>query len=459
MIRKIIKLIQLLLIVYVFGWCLPIPAWAVVGDEEINYATITDMRRDHEELMTEEFEGSDEEQRAYLIRLVEEKRKKAAEGSEEEKTLSQELIRLKSESLIRTKKWRDRIRFSPFEKISFDSNIQNQKQAKSDVIFNSGLGMQIDLGTQRTDIDIDYLGSYAAYIKKPELNRFENQLAVNGRYPFSSKTNATASYRLSTTGDQNSEIRSVLERLRQDAALTFNQRLSRKTAIRIGQTFSDVFFLSKKDQGNDSSQYTLSPEFNYLISHKTSIFARYAFGISKGGLNDSNDATAHELRGGIRGKIAPKTTALLDFGVSRQNLDTLGGHVNGFVAEVVVITNITRKSRLELLINRSFSKTNETTGSNFFVTENYRLTGTTQFRRHIAGEVLIGLRRNLFEQNNSISDTNQRDLTLELGSTLRYDFRKWLSLELQYLFTGVNASDSRREYGKHLVSLALNGKY
>jgi len=433
--------------------------FAIVGDEEISYSTITEMRHAHEELQKEKDDSEEEEKRVYLIQLVEEKIQKAKQGSEEEKVLSNELIRLRSESLIRKKNWRDRIRLTPFERIAFDSNVLNQKNAESDTIFHSGFGLQADLGAQRAALDLDYFGSYAAYVKHTDLNRFENQLGLNLRYPFSSKSNVTASYRLSSTGNQNSEIRSVLKRIRQDMGVTFNQRLSRKTGIRIGQTFSNVFFMSDKDKDESSSQYTISPEIDYFLSKKTSLFARYAYGIASGGRDNVNDSTAHELRGGIRGKVAPKTTVLLDLGYSRQNLDTLGGHTNAFVAEVVIITNMTRKSRLELLINRSFSKSTQTEGSHFFVTENYRLTGSTQFRRYLYGELLAGVRRNLFEKNGSISNTDRKDLTLELGSTLRYDFRKWLSLEFRYLFNIVDATEKNREFVKQLLSVAFNGKF
>ena len=435
--------------------------YAIVGGENISTDQLIEFRREHEATVApEDFDTKkEEEKRAYLIRTLEEKRQSAQTGSEEDKALGEEILKLKSQALLKKKSWKERIEFTPSERIVVDSNIRNQKEAKGDIIFHTGSGVQMDLGTDRTRFEVDYTGAHANYFHNHKLSRFEHNLGTSARYPVSSKTDVSGSYRLTSTGEQTSEIRNILKRLRQDIALTFNQRLSRKTNIRISQTYSDTFFTSRANRDNSSNQYVLSPELDYFLSSKTSFFGRYALGFSGGGVDDTNKTTAHELRGGLRGKIAPKTTALLDLGISRQNQRQLEGHLTAFVGEVVIITNITRKSKAELTFNRSFSQAVETEGSNFFVTENYKLSGTTQFRRFLAGTVFAGMRRNVFEQNGKVSGSTQHDLTLELGTTLRYDFRKWLTLEFRYLFSGVNASDSLREYAKHLFSFALIGRY
>ncbi len=433
--------------------------YAVVGDENIGSEKMDEIRREHEKIMEEENEKKEEEKRANMIRTLEEKRQKAAGGTEEEKALSEELSKLRSEVLLRKKRFRDRIRITPSERVVFDSNVRNQKNAKSDIIFNSGAGLELDLGTPRTRINVDYLGAHADYLHNSKLSRFEHQLGTDINYPISSKTEVEGTYKLSATGNQTSEIRSIANRLRQDAGIIFKERLSKKTGLRLSQTYSDTFFYRRANRDNSRRQFVFSPEFDYFVSPKTSFFTRYALGFASGGAGGSNRAIANEFRGGVRGKIAPKTTALLDLGYSNQQQRTLGGHTNAFVAEVVVISNLTRKSRVEFLINRSLSQATETKGSNFFVTENYRLTGSTQFRRYLSGEIFSGLRRNVFDQHGKTAGSNQRDLTLELGATLRYDFRKWLGFELKYIFTGVNATDSNREYAKHIASFAVNGRY
>ena len=441
--------------------CLVAPPrlFGVVGDEEIAPGRLLEIHHQHEVLTEDQRRQDEEEKRAYQIRLLEEKRKKIQGGSGEDKELIAEIAKLKSGVLIRKKRLRERIRATPTERVIFDSNIRNQKVAKSDIIFNTGSGLQINLGTQRTKIDVDYNSAYVNYLHNRKLSRFEHQLGTSVRYPVSSKTDLEGSYQLSSTGNQTSEIRGILNRLRQDASVTFNQRLSQKTGIRIGQTYSDVFFYNRSNRDSSSNQYVFSPEINYLISRKTSVFGRYAFGLSGGGTGGSNKTVANEFRGGIRGKIAPKTTALLDLGYSNQRLRTIGGNVNAFVAEVVVIGDVTRKSRIEFLVNRSFSQAVQTEGSNFYVTENYRLTGSTQFRRFLYGELSAGVRRNVFDQGGKVSGSSEHDLTLELATTLRYDFRKWLGFELRYLFSTAHASQSDRDYQKHLLSFAVSGKY
>ncbi len=434
------------------------PSFAIVGDEEISPGRLLEIRHQHDALMETEKRRSDEE-KAYQIELLEEKKQKLESGSPEEKELLDEISKLKSGVVVQKKRWKDKIRFMPTERVVFDSNIRNSRVAKSDLIFNTGTGIQMNLGTQRTKIDVDYDGAYANYLHNHKLSRFEQRLGTSLQYPVSSKTDIEASYHVSSTGDQNSEIRGILERLRQDASLTFNQRLSQKTGIRIGQTYNDVFFYKKSSRNNSGSQYVFSPELNYLISQKTTAFARYALGLAGGGVDDSNKSVANEFRGGIRGKILPKTTGTIDLGYSNQRLTTLGGSVTAFVAEAVVISDITRKSKLEFLMNRSFSQAVQTEGSNFYVTENYRVTASTQFRRFLAGSLNAGVRRNSFDQGGKITGSSQRDLILELGAALRYDFRKWLGFELSYLFSGANSNNKDREYSKQVISLAVNGRY
>ena len=434
-------------------------AFPVVGDEDIAPGRLLEIHNAHEELTSEERKRDEEEKRPYQIRLLEEKRKQIENGSKEDKELVAEIARLKSSVLVQKKRWKDRIQIAPREKIVFDSNILNQKKGKSDVILNSGTALELNLGTQKTKWQTVYDGAYVRYTHNSKLSRGEHRLGTSLRYPISSKTDMEASYHLTSTGNQNSEIHGVLKRLRQDAALTFNQRLSQKTGIRVSQTYSDVFFLEKASQNDSSSQYVISPELNYYISQKTSTFLRYALGFSAGGQNDSNEAVANEFRGGIRGKIAPKTTAVVDLGYSSQRLKKLGGSTNAFVAEVVVISDITRKSRIEFLINRSFSQAVQTEGSTFYVTENYRLTGRTQFQRFLSADLNAGVRRNLFDNSGRISSSSTRDLILELGGGMRYDFRKWLGFELRYVYSSASSTQADHEYGKQLVTFAVNGKY
>lgn len=432
--------------------------YAVIGDEEISSQTLEEIRREHEEEMEEE-EKKEEEKRAQLIRVIEEKQKKAAEQGESAGISETELAKLKSEALLKKKRFRERIHITPFERFVFDSNVRNQKEAKSDIIFNTGSGVQLDLGTERTKFNVDYIGLHADYWKNRKLSRFEHQLGTLLRYPISSKSEVEASYKLSSTGNQTSEIRNILRRLKQDAGILFKQRISSKTGFRLNGVYSDTFFRSSSTRDNSRRQFVFGPELNYFVSRKTSLFTRYALGFSSGGVNERNKAIANEFRGGIRGKLAPKTTALLDLGYSHQKLKTLGGNANAFVAEVVIISNLTRKSRVELLINRSFSQSVETVGTNFYVTENYRLSGTTQFRRFLMGQIFSGLRRNTFDQGGRISGSDQRDLILEVGGSLRYDFRKWLGFELRYVFSGADSTNEAREYAKHVASFAVNGRY
>ncbi len=460
-IKRIQKPVTLgVIAVFLFMMCAAKKLYAVVGHEDIDRYVIEEVRDEHEEIVDEEQKKKEEEKRAYLMKLLEEKRKSAAgTDSAEAKNLQDEIAKLKSEVLQQKKSWRDRVRLTPTERIVFDSNIRNQKDAKSDIIFNSGTGVRLDLGTKRTQIDLNYDGAHARYLRNPKLSRFEHRLNTSVRYPVSSKTQIDASYGLTSTGNQTSEIRSIINRLRQDIALVFKQRMSQKTGFRLAQTYSDLFFYRSSREDDASRQYVISPEFNYFVSKKTSVFTRYALGFSGGGVGGSNRSIAHEFRGGLRGKIAPKTSILLDLGFSHQRQLEVGRNQNAFVGEVVLITNVTRKSRLELLVNRSFSQAIDTAGSNFFITENYRLTGITQFRRYLYGDVSAGLRRNIFEQNGSVSNPDQKDLILELATSLRYDFLRWLGLELRYTFATLASKQSSREYDKHVLSLAFNGKY
>lgn len=432
---------------------------AIVGEEEISPSKIKEIKLEQEKMIEEEQKTKEEDERAYLMKTLEEKRKKAAAGSPEEKVLAEELLKLRREMLLKKKRWQERVRLKPYERFVFDSNIQNSRTAKSDIIFDTGTDIQLDLGTRRTRLDVNGTVAYEKYLHNSKLSRFENRLGVDGSYPISSKSQVDASYLIYSTGDQNSEIRSIVERLRQEAALIFRQRVSEKTAVRIAQTYSDVFFYKQANREDSSRQYVLSPELNYFFSKKTSAFARYAFGLSGGGQNGSNEAIANEIRGGIRGKIAPKTTALADFGYSLQSKKKPKGNQNAFVAEMIVISNITRKSQIEFLMNRNFSQAVATSGSSYYITDNFRLTGSTQFRRFLYGDLSAGLRRNTFEQEGKVSGSDQHDLIVELSSSLRYDFRKWLGFELRYLFSCAASNESSREYAKNLFSFAINGRY
>ena len=132
----------LLSAVMIFVFSVSRNVFAVVGDEEIDPGRLAEIRLEHQREMEERIKSEEEEKRAGLIRLLEEKKKNAA-GTPDESRMNEEIAKLKSEALTKRKRFKDRIRFTPFERVVLDSNVRNQRVAKSDPILIQALGFSL----------------------------------------------------------------------------------------------------------------------------------------------------------------------------------------------------------------------------------------------------------------------------------------------------------------------------
>jgi hypothetical protein len=458
----------------------PTFAYAIVGSEDINEETLYRFRRAHEKDVYDEREKKEEEKILAQIRIAEEKKEalrkgavEAGEGKsskeeqkklseEEQKKLANEITKLQIELLPKKKRWRDRVKVAPFVRTTYDSNLQHQPkhQSKYDVFTDTGGAIQTELGTAKTQADIDYRGAYETHFHQTKESRWEHAAAAELGYDISQKTKMTGYYRFAYTAGQTSEIRSLSQRIINDLGTSLNYRLSKKTGVRMRVDYRRQDFTKPQTKSSSSSEVQFGPEFDYYLSDKTALFGRYAIGFSNGGLDGSNKAVANDIRAGIKGKILPKTSVLIDMGATAQkNTGSLSGWNSEFSGEAIVIYDLTPKTRAELFMNRNFNQAVQTAGSTFYSTTNFGLRFFSKFTRRFMGQLETSLRRNRYATGGTLSSSGEHDTIIYTLFRLQYEIRQWFLVGLQYRLDLATSNKKQSEYTAHQVSLDLIGKF
>lgn len=458
----------------------PTFAYAIVGSEDINEETLYRFRRVHDKEMYDESEKKEEEKILAQIRIAEEKKEALRKGAvvsgkeklsekeqkklseEEQKKLANEITKLQVELLPKKRRWRDRVKAEPFVRTTYDSNLQHQPrhQSKYDVFTDTGGAIQTELGTVKTQTDIDYRGAYETHFHQPKESRWEHAAAAELGYDISQKTKMTGYYRFAYTAGQTSEIRSLSQRIINDAGASLNYRLSKKTGVRMRVDYNRQDFTKPQTKSSSSGEVQFGPEFDYYFSDKTALFGRYAIGFSGGGPNETNKAISNDVRAGIRGKILPKTSVLLDMGATAQkNTGSLSGWNSEFSGEAIIITDLTPKTRAELFMNRNFNQAVQTAGSSFYSTTNFGFRCMSKFTRRFLGQLEAGLRRNQFANGGTLSSSGEHDTIVYTLFRLQYEIRQWFLVGLQYQLDLATSNNKESEYTAHQVSLDLIGRF
>ncbi|OGW82029.1 MAG: hypothetical protein A3G33_04590 [Omnitrophica bacterium RIFCSPLOWO2_12_FULL_44_17] len=461
----------------IIGFALPRTSYSVVGTDDIDAETFYRFEKESDNFFQQEREVEYQEKLLDQLReikgtqAVPQKKKGEMEGmagqepktltKEEQEKLEKEILQLQLELVPEKRKWRDRIHTQPYMGTTFDSNLyRTRKDPKSDIMIKTGTLLDVDFGTSKTQAEFQYKGMRITNIKETKQSRWDHNMNLELGRRVSAKTSVTGYYRLDFGSNQTSEIKSFMERLNQTMGTSLNQRLSQKTEVRIRGDYGRQDFLDKKTKSGSSTQSQFGPELAYYLSKKTAVFGKYNIGFSGGGANNSNRATAHDFRGGIRGKIARKTMALVDLGASIQNnRGSVGGTNQAFVAQVLLSNQLTGKTKVQAFVHRGFSQAVETAGKNFFITTNFGLRSSTRFTRKLLGQIQLTLRQNAFDDAGSLSKASQTDTIFSMLLRMQYDIRKWLLCGLQYDADFADSTDKMSEYVGHRLSFDVQGRF
>ncbi len=443
-------------------------AFGVVGHEDIEEETRYRLERQHETMLRLEAEKYKEFELLDELQRIEEDAPAEDDGSaehlsDEQKQMLKKDIALLQAGVVETKKkWRRLLRAEPFVRTTYNSNLYRspKRERKPDVYIETGALLGAGFSSSKSQVEFKYRGSRVTHLKETKRSRWEQKLETELGYRISQKTNVTGYYRLNLGSQQTSEIRSLLQRIRQNMGFSLNQRLSRKMEVRIRASHDRQDFMKKSEKANSSGQYQIGPEFNYYLTQKTAIFGRYSFGVSTGGQNKSNQAVAHDFRAGLRGKIAPKTTALINAGITTQkNTGSVKGNNTAFVAEAMLISQLTAKTRAEVYMNRGFSQAVETEGSSFFVTTNFGMRASTQFTRRLLGQIELSIRRNTFDREGTLKNSSQHDTILTQALRVEYKLWKWLFGGVQYNLDLADSNNKASQYIAHRLLFDLRGRF
>ncbi len=242
-----------------------------------------------------------------------------------------------------------------------------------------------------------------------------------------------------------------------NAVSTFD--ITEKTRLRADYNNFYLNYDADRNDGADRMDNGGSVYGFFRMTAKTSLFAEYEFADID---YDSNDLDSREMRyfGGIRWEITEKSSGRIKGGYGKKTYDEDAfGEVDTWMAEIVVDHQLTPKTRL---VFNAYRRYDENMGQPLDV-NNLPATYSTHILTQLAGlsvsyDVTPKLHFNChstfftdtYDSYSSVvgaaAPKSRKDTEFAFSPALKFDFKKWLTFDLSYIYTNRDSNYSRYDY-------------
>lgn len=338
------------------------------------------------------------------------------------------------------------------QQMSYDSNVfLEPDDEKEDVIWTTTPGIIADLKFDDHLIEASYKCDFENFTKFSSQNdqnqRFDTLLDLHFPDWYVNNT-----YRLEQTSSR--------------AGTTFTQRIGRlenTVNTSVGYKWNQLTleadyhlfhrrYSSKTYQQYDYHVNVVGTTLFLDLTKKTQAFVEYAHGFIDYRTNQNRDGNFDRVRGGVRGKILPRLTAIAKLGWEsrRYHGDNEPGF-NSFSAEVSARQQFTSRTAVEIGYYRGPEEA--TFLDNSFFTQDRLFTRIEQkFFRSVLFVADLGFTNQRYEQATLVGRDwgTRRDRIYLTNVFLKYDFRDWWDFTVGYKFKWRDSKFNAFDYKDHL---------
>ncbi|MFQ5872377.1 MAG: outer membrane beta-barrel protein [Dehalococcoidia bacterium] len=196
----------------------------------------------------------------------------------------------------------------------------------------------------------------------------------------------------------------------------------------------------------------------YRVFPKTSLLLDYAYGRIDHISDTERDSTSHFIQAGVRGDLTAKLTTLFKIGWQIRESDEPGRRgFSGLVTSGTWIFEMTPRTTWTLLTERRLVESSFA-NNDFFES----LIGTIGLdhafgpKLSLKANVTVGLNNYPRKATVGTKTDDRNDLLLGVVGGLRYDFRRWLWVSIDYSFNRRDSNFGVFDYDDHRSSISIH---
>jgi len=302
--------------------------------------------------------------------------------------------------------------------------------------------------TERNYVALDYTAGFEEYLRRDDFDCLNHHVKFTGHLQLRQWT-FNAAHRFDEMTGPNTQIGARVHSRDNITNLDAEYRFSQKTSIGIGynQSFHDYFTAGYFNSAEYSPHITLF----YHLTPKTDIFARFALGWVE--VEQSESSTYEEFDFGIRGKITPKVTGTVRFGLQMRSFSGANANdLTSFVAAADLEAQLTKRTKLMLGISRNIEPSATVPGAEFEATRfeaklsysparkklTYWLAGVYEYDEYTYGNYKgVDRAANFFSASVGVS----------------WDATKKIQLGIEYLFWYSTSQQQALDFERNLISI------
>jgi len=349
--------------------------------------------------------------------------------------------------------------------VRFDSNIfLTSEDEEFDVITMLNPSVGIELPLREHNLSVEYDTAINLFGKNTDQNYVNHRVRGLAEFDFTHfRISVSDMYRYFSDragSEDTNRIKRQNNRLRFGIDHEFDQ-----LGYDLGYTFELEDYISKKVivgdltyEDKDRLLNIFDAQLSYRFMPKTKALLETYLGFVSYDSSMSSDSWYIETLVGLEGELTSKIDVNFKGGIRHQDYDkadfSASNDFTNFVARGGVRYNMTKDDIIDLNFERSI---NESTFDrmNYYTMDYVGAEYTHMFTKKISGRVFGGYQWNRYPSEATVSGVTKKrqDHFFSTGTLLRYDIRKWLSIEAKYEYKHRDSNFSAYDFDQHLTTL------
>lgn len=257
---------------------------------------------------------------------------------------------------------------------------------------------------------------------------------------------------------------SLADREKQDkyitnlANITIGYRISDKLNVNLGYSNFLVDYDEKLSERWNRTDHTATGYIYFQVRPKAAVFTGYEFTQINYEEDERSDNTENRFYGGFQWDVTEKSRGRIKAGYGDKDFDAADiENSQDYIYEIQLDHRLTRKTSLSLFAYRKKEEAN-------FSAYDYILThkATASYMQRVTNKISIGMRLSYAYESfegevNLIGKSEERkDDLYYLNPYIRYHFRDWFSMDLEYKYEKRDSNTTLYEFETNSLLIGLS---
>lgn len=255
-----------------------------------------------------------------------------------------------------------------------------------------------------------------------------------------------------------SDLTGRLESLQNNLASSLEYRLADRYSVGLSHSLDYTDFKEQENEFLDRFENRFGLTGYYRIFPKTSLLLDYTHGRIDYINNTERNATSHSIQTGVRGELTAKLQTLFKIGWQiRQSEESGRGNFTGLVTSGTWNYEMTNRTTWTLLTERRLIESSFA-NNDFFeaLVGSLGVNHVFNPRLTLRAKASAGLNEYTRKATVGTKTDDRDDFLFGVGAGFNYNFRRWLSISIDYLYNRRDSNFNDFDYKDHRATVGLH---